>query len=111
MTLIKKTTKTLVLGVALLGLAVGASSWTNKIQDNTWYFNSNNPSDITDATKWTMADPSLSGCTTSQLPPLPCQLPTPEEVDSEEALIEHFDTVYDNDADDIKAAAQTRRNP
>ncbi|MBE8722023.1 hypothetical protein [Sphingobacterium pedocola] len=29
MTLIKKTTKTLVLGVALLGLAVGASSWAS----------------------------------------------------------------------------------
>ncbi|GGH11922.1 hypothetical protein FAZ19_00065 [Sphingobacterium alkalisoli] len=29
MTLIKKTTKTLVLGVALLGLAIGASSWAS----------------------------------------------------------------------------------
>lgn len=85
-------------------------SFKDAYADMTWYFTGDDPNEITDASKWTMTNPGLSGCSSANLS-LPCQLPTPEEVNDESALADHFDEVFKNDASSITAAATQRRNP
>ncbi|PRD48034.1 hypothetical protein [Sphingobacterium haloxyli] len=109
-TQIKKLVKSAVFGVTVLGGAVAMQSFGEAFQEQTWYYNSDDPNEINVASNWTMTNPGLSGCSSANLP-LPCQLPTPEEVDNQSALADHFDEVFNNDASSITAAATQRRNP
>lgn len=109
-TQIKNLVKSALFGVAVLGGAVAMQSFGEALQDQTWYYDSDDPNGINVASNWTITNPGLSGCT-SQNFSLPCQLPTPEEVDNESALADYFDEVFNNDASSITAAATQRRNP
>lgn len=107
-TKIKNLVKSAVLGVAVLGLAIGAQAFGEKYADVTWYFDSDEPSEITDASKWSMTSPGTAGCE-DIVADLPCDLNTPSSVNSQLALQAHFQSEYQNNANDIKDAANNQR--
>lgn len=58
----KKLVKSALLGVAVLGLAVGVSAFTNKLAEDTWYYHgSNDPLEIVDPNNYTKTPPK-GGC-------------------------------------------------
>lgn len=103
--------KSALLGVAVLGLAVGVSAFGNKFADNTWYFTGSTQSEANDESHWTMTSQSQTGCSSQNID-IPCELKTPSHVNSPEDLKEYFETNPElNDSPAlITEAAVTRRN-
>ena len=104
----KNIMSTVLMGLALVGTAAGTSAFAEKFADQIWHFDSDNPSDITDASKWTLVDPNREGCQ-EQTADLPCALPTPESVNTNSALQSYFSSHYSNNASLIKADSPQQR--
>jgi|SRR5699024_634825 len=108
-TKIKKTIQPILLGLAVLGAALAVQSFGEKYADVNWYFTGHNASEITDVSKWDMADPGLSGCSPLSTQ-LPCELKAPSQVNDEEELEIYFEEKFENSSSAITQAASTRRN-
>lgn len=107
-TQIKNLVKSALFGVTVLGGAIAMQSFGEAFQDQTWYFDSDDPTQINVASNWTMTNPGKEGCDEIEAD-LPCDLNTPASVNSQPALQAHFQSEYQNNADDIKDAANNQR--
>lgn len=99
-TKIKNLVTSALLGVAVLGGAALMQSFKEAYADLTWYFTGDDPSEITDASKWSDTNPGLSGCSPTE-EALPCELNTPTSVNSSTLLQLYFQNQYQNDANNI----------